>query len=64
MFSEEESAGADAIAHYKPWHVWGDDWGIYFFAGPFRDFVVSTARLSGAPFRGLEPFVMRQIMEH
>src|SRR4051794_26150684 len=23
MFSDAESAGADAIAHYKPWHIWG-----------------------------------------
>jgi hypothetical protein len=64
MFSEDGSAGADAIAHYKPWHVWGADWGIYFFAEPFRDFVASTACLSGSTFMQLEPFVMRQLMEH
>ena len=64
MFSEAESAGADAIAHYKPWHVWGADWGIYFFAEPFRDFAASTARLAGAAYADVEPFVMRQILEH
>lgn len=64
MFTEEESAGADAIAHYKPWHVWGDDWGIYFFAKPFRDFVAATVQLSGAAYGQLEPFVMRQVLEH
>jgi hypothetical protein len=64
MFTEEESAGADAIAHYKPWHVWGADWGIYFFAKQFRDFVAATARISGAAYSQLEPFVLRQILEH
>jgi hypothetical protein len=64
MFTEGGSAGADAIAHYKPWHLWGEDWGIYFFAKPFRDFVASTAQLSGANYGQLEPFVMRQILEH
>lgn len=64
MFTEDESAGADAIAHYKPWHVWGDDWGIYFFAEPFRDFVAATAQLSGGAYGLFEPFVMGQILEH
>jgi hypothetical protein len=64
MFTEAESAGADAVAHYKPWHVWGDDWGIYFFAEPFRDFVAATAHLSGTAYAQLEPFVMRQVLEH
>jgi hypothetical protein len=64
MFTQDESAGADAIAHYKPWHVWGEDWGIYFFAQPFRDFVAATAALSGTPYRQLEPYVMRQLLEH
>jgi hypothetical protein len=64
MFSEEESAGADAVAHYKPWHVWGEDWGIYFFAEQFRDFSASTAQLAGTSYAEVEPFVMRQILEH
>jgi hypothetical protein len=64
MFSDSGSAGADAIAHYKPWHIWGEDWGIYFFAGPFRDFVASTAQLAGCSFAQLEPFVLRQVLEH
>src|SRR5262249_38682554 len=64
MFSDEGSAGADEIAHYKPWHVWGSDWGIYFFAEQFRDFAASTARLAGAAYADVEPFVMRQILEH
>ena len=64
MFSEEESAGADAVVHYKPWHVWGADWGIYFFAEPFRDFAASTARLAGVAYADVEPFVMRQLLEH
>lgn len=64
MFTQDESAGADAVAHYKPWHVWGEDWGIYFFAQPFRDFVAATAALSGTPYRQLEPYVMRQLLEH
>lgn len=64
MFSEGSSEGADAIAHYKPWHLWGADWGIYFFAEPFRDFAASTARLAAAPYADIEPFVMRQVLEH
>jgi hypothetical protein len=63
-FSEEESAGADALAHYKPWHVWGADWGIYFFEEAFRDFAASTAQLAGVVYADVEPFVMRQILEH
>ena len=64
MFSEEESAGADAVAHYKPWHVWGAGWGVYFFAEPFRDFAASTAQLAGAAYEDVEPFVVRQTLEH
>jgi hypothetical protein len=64
MFSEEKAPGADEIAHYKPWHVWGEDWGIYFFAERFRDFVAATARLSGGAYGQLEPFVLRQLLEH
>jgi len=64
MFSDDGSAGADAIAHYKPWHIWGSDWGIYLFAGPFRDFAASTAKLAGSPYSHVEPFVMRQLLEH
>ena len=63
-FSEQDSAGADAVAHYKPWHIWGEDWGIYFFAEPFRDFAASAAQLASAPYAQIEPFVFRQVLEH
>lgn len=40
----DEVGGADAIAQYQPWHLYGADWGIYILESPFWSHVRRVTR--------------------
>lgn len=55
---------ADAIAVYRPWHLWEDDWGIYVSEEALTLFTAGLAQLTGASLGQLAPLALRQILEH
>jgi hypothetical protein len=64
QFTVEGSPGTDVVASYAPWHFYGDDWGIYFWATAFRNFANDVAFLARQPVSVVEPFVFHQVLEH
>ena len=63
-FTPAASAGTDAIAVYRPWHFFYDDWGIYVFELDFIDFVEDISDLAALPARLIAPLAFRQILWH
>ena len=64
--------GAEAIARYRPWHLYGPRWGIVFSERPFWSFVgwlaeevgskTGTAQIDAA--RAIAPIVWRVVRTH
>lgn len=54
----------DAVAMYKPWHFFGEDWGIYFVADNFELFVEELAVDAQQPMGVIEPFAFHQLLAH
>jgi hypothetical protein len=55
---------ADAIAVYRPWHLNGEDWGIYVSELALTVFTAGLAQLTGGSIPQLAPLALRQILEH
>src|SRR4051812_10156300 len=49
LFTTARAPGLDAIAAYRPWHFFYDDWGVYIFEREFFGFVRDFATLVGLP---------------
>ena len=63
-FTAAASPSVDALAVYRPWHFFYEDWGIYVFERPFFGLVLDTADLAGITPTTLASLVFRQVLSH
>jgi hypothetical protein len=54
----------DSVASYRPWHVHGRRWGVYFSASYTLALSAATARELGEPVWRVAPLVLRQVLRH
>jgi hypothetical protein len=54
----------DFVAAYRPWHVHGRRWGVYFDGPHTLALSAATARSVGEPLWRIAPLVLRQVYSH